>query len=567
MQDTGISTSFAGKPTGDNTKQLLTYVGISIFFIVLMMVLIAGAIMLFTRAVMLSVLLVISPLAFAGMAIPQLEGRAMEWWNKLLSNAFFAPIYLLLIFIGLKVMEGARAAISGTNVSLINALTQSSANSVVIVIIFAMIIAFMIAALLFAKNSGTAGAAFATGFAQKAVSRTLRSPFTNPVSRIAARQAVGGSAAVAGRGYDKMMGKMSNSKNIFARGAAAAVRGTGLDEGLVGTINKAKGVKFNTKRTYQEEKDYVAHRTEHLGHAVHLADQIKESTAGIKGGADDSAKEKAAQALAQMPESDRNDFAKRLKGEELKNFSQLLTTDAFTKMSNNKDLAGIKHDLDVGRFKKAKDLYKAYDDEKDVVKKKEALKKLKDESGFSAGELEILLQTDSDFGNQLLEVADDKENGILNGEAVDSVIKNEKVLKSVRKQVKETQKKGEKLKDLLGKYNDATGTDADKLEERIKRLMSENNLKKEAAEVSDDKIWNGTSLTKAGELFASKLDTNDLAAIITKNEMNADTRIAITKHLEKTLDPTNPENARREARIRTWLAGRNGDNWGQKTFK
>ncbi|WP_414772599.1 hypothetical protein, partial [Escherichia coli] len=58
---------------------------------------------------------------------------------------------------------------------------------------FAMLIGFMVAAFMFARASGTAGAAFATNFAQSAVQRTLIRPATMPF------RAAGSGAAWVGR--------------------------------------------------------------------------------------------------------------------------------------------------------------------------------------------------------------------------------------------------------------------------------------------------------------------------------------------------------------------------------
>jgi hypothetical protein len=138
---------------------------LSIFVLVTAMVLLAGAIMLVIRVVVLSLLMVTSPIGFAGMAIPKLQSIASMWWSKLMSQAFFAPVYLLLIFISIKLTEG----LTEGNATLANALIANQGNSVAgnmqVVMVFLVVIGFMIGSLIAASKMGAMGAKFATSAA------------------------------------------------------------------------------------------------------------------------------------------------------------------------------------------------------------------------------------------------------------------------------------------------------------------------------------------------------------------------------------------------------------------
>lgn len=138
---------------------------LSIFVLITAMVLLAGAIMLIIRVVILSLLMVTSPVGFAGMAIPKLQGIATMWWSKLMSQAFFAPVYLLLIFISIKLTEG----LTEGNATLANALIANEGNSVAgnmqVVMVFLIVIGFMIGSLIAATKMGAMGASFATNAA------------------------------------------------------------------------------------------------------------------------------------------------------------------------------------------------------------------------------------------------------------------------------------------------------------------------------------------------------------------------------------------------------------------
>ncbi len=212
LRDTYISTVWSGaKPQsgGSDVNQLLTYIGITLFMLVVLVLFLAAIVMFATRAIMLTILLVLSPLGFAGMAIPRLEGSAKQWQSRLISNAFFAPIFLLLMFIGLKVMDGARAAlvVSGSTNTMADALGNPSQSAGGILLIFGLTIGFMVLALNYAKGSSAAGAKLATTFAQNTVRRASIMPF---VAGAAAGGFVG--RRTVGRGSAYLSDKISGSK-------------------------------------------------------------------------------------------------------------------------------------------------------------------------------------------------------------------------------------------------------------------------------------------------------------------------------------------------------------------
>ncbi|MBP6868646.1 MAG: hypothetical protein KBC16_00870 [Candidatus Pacebacteria bacterium] len=137
-----------------------------IFMIVLVTVFLAASIMLLIRSIVLIFVLVLSPLGFVGMAVPQFEEQAQKWWKMLISNAFFAPVLFLLLFISLKIMEGAKATF-GQGVSFAAAVMSPGVNMGGILILFGLMIGFIIFSLIAAKSMGAFGADFATNTAGK----------------------------------------------------------------------------------------------------------------------------------------------------------------------------------------------------------------------------------------------------------------------------------------------------------------------------------------------------------------------------------------------------------------
>lgn len=137
-----------------------------IFLIVLIAVFLAVTIMLLIRAVVLIFVLVLSPLGFVGMAIPQFEEQSQKWWKMLISNAFFAPVFFILFFVSLKIMEGAQATFSQGN-SFAAIIASPDVNAGGLLILFGLMIGFLIFSLIAAKNMGAFGADFATNTAGK----------------------------------------------------------------------------------------------------------------------------------------------------------------------------------------------------------------------------------------------------------------------------------------------------------------------------------------------------------------------------------------------------------------
>lgn len=111
MANFGITTIFGGNgttemPTGLKDGAPYGYIfGAAILFIVATFVFASGAIMLLIRYVTLCFYMIMSPLMFLGWVFPQMEGVASKYWKGFLGRAFFAPIYLLLVYFGTTIVN------------------------------------------------------------------------------------------------------------------------------------------------------------------------------------------------------------------------------------------------------------------------------------------------------------------------------------------------------------------------------------------------------------------------------------------------------------------------------
>lgn len=157
MKASGLDSVFNLRD-GLGSVNISVYIGLSLFAIIGAVVMIAAGIMLVTRAVVLTLLMVTAPIGFAAMAIPPLQKVGKQWWSALISQSFFAPLLLLLIFVSLKIAENFGG---GGEHGLAGALSQPNSSVMGIFLVFALVIGFLIASLVAAKKMGAMGAGFA----------------------------------------------------------------------------------------------------------------------------------------------------------------------------------------------------------------------------------------------------------------------------------------------------------------------------------------------------------------------------------------------------------------------
>ncbi len=199
---------------------------LSLMVTVTAMVLIAATIMLVVRVVVLSLLMVTSPIGFAGMAIPSLNKIAQDWWHKLINQAFFAPLFLLMIFVSLKLVEGLQsgeATIADAILGNTGSGGNTTAGNMQVVMVFMIVIGFMIGALMIAQKMGAYGASFAT--------------------KTAGGIAFGAHGFVARR----TVGRLSNHLASKVAGSQWARNNPGLGRLTYGALNKGATASFSAR--------------------------------------------------------------------------------------------------------------------------------------------------------------------------------------------------------------------------------------------------------------------------------------------------------------------------------
>lgn len=159
---------------------LISLLGI-IVFMVISVVLVATSVALAARFVALFFLLTLSSLAFVALILPQTRKYWSQWLNNLLSNAFYAPLYLMLLWVSILVIQGFDLA-NGQSFSEVG--KADSIGSGAIMLNFVLICLFLIGALKIAKEFGAYGADSATKWAGAASFGTLGFLGRNTAGRI-----------------------------------------------------------------------------------------------------------------------------------------------------------------------------------------------------------------------------------------------------------------------------------------------------------------------------------------------------------------------------------------------
>lgn len=241
----------------------LTLLALALFVTITAMVLLAAAIMLVVRVVILTLLMVTSPIGFAGMVIPGLGGLASKWWHMLISQAFFAPVMLLLMFISLRMADSMNPkgssivqALGGLGTDVQGGI--GGAGDLEILVVFAVVIGLMLASLMAASKMGAMGAKFATNSAAALTFGTM----TRATNYGAGR------AARAGRNYMQKSGTAALGRVGGRIGGIAGARGAALGEKLGSGTGK---VLVNRALTPLEKANLDARRVPGVGGLLGLA--------------------------------------------------------------------------------------------------------------------------------------------------------------------------------------------------------------------------------------------------------------------------------------------------------
>lgn len=159
---------------------LIGLVGMVVMFIAAFIFFVASALFVI-RFVVIVFLMVLSPLAFLAMVLPKAKGMANKWWSTLFSQSFFAPLFMMLAWFVVTVINNPEfqkslAGPGGDNSQLSWTAAFASAPGGAakaigqVFLNFFVVTVFLIAALIIAKSlasSGVAAVQTAVGWSTK----------------------------------------------------------------------------------------------------------------------------------------------------------------------------------------------------------------------------------------------------------------------------------------------------------------------------------------------------------------------------------------------------------------
>ncbi len=283
LQPLGVTTFYAGSAnwatqigTQGGYMQIFS-LGImgSIFLLVTAFSLLIGAILLIVRFVVLIVLMILSPLAFAGSILPQTKGYSNKWWKALGDQATFAPIYMLMVWVVIKIVNSPGFTQLRNNKTFTDAFSKEALGSVNqavhapdsfgIVINFLIVIFMLNAAVIIAKSSAgsaNAAAAKAINFGERYARRWttgLGTRAATTAGSFAGRNTVGYAAKGVGKRWDNLEAKLNKSGT--GRSIAKilnTVGGENVREGIEGVEKSKFGGNYSLADREKKDKQREA---------------------------------------------------------------------------------------------------------------------------------------------------------------------------------------------------------------------------------------------------------------------------------------------------------------------
>ncbi len=248
-----------------DTTSTLYLLGTFVLFLILIYVFLAGAIMVTVRFAMLLMYLVFSPVMFIGWVFPSMKKHSDSYFEGLLGQAFFAPVFIFMLFLSYALLANFNSSIRGSGIDLLNTSDDSNDNTVAdafttLVPFFALTVVFLLASMTVAKSMATKGSKYSVNAFNK-MNKWGTNAFmasTYPL-RAAPRMALNAAGERAEKGFNNLQTRKGVLGSIARWNATDRVVRAGTQKAAkaelaTGTYNKAekeyqKGVKKQAATT------------------------------------------------------------------------------------------------------------------------------------------------------------------------------------------------------------------------------------------------------------------------------------------------------------------------------
>lgn len=216
-----------------------------VFLLVSGMVFAWAGILIVTRFVALIFYMILSPMMFLGLVLPNFKKYGDKWWGGFLNQCFFAPTLLFGLYMSLIGIQGLQGAFFGVG-EFTTILEPGPVNPGMfgMVLYFIIMIGFLIGSIKLAQSMAEVGAKTALKYVASA---------TKNVGGYAASQAVGWSSDKVSKAYDKFEEKKG--------------RVPFLSQNIRTTLDKGKAAKFGGSSSYKDRSDYAEKRDTEISRA------------------------------------------------------------------------------------------------------------------------------------------------------------------------------------------------------------------------------------------------------------------------------------------------------------
>jgi hypothetical protein len=153
----------AGKGTGGFTGSAIQYLFAIIFMFMYATSLIVIGIYLLIRIVALWLIVIVSPLAFLAMAVPDFKKMSSQWWDALFKYSYVGPAMAFFLWLSTRLATSFFVTTARNFKGTVNIISMSNFIS------FATIIVFLYASIVMAQKFGIQFASAITNYADKAM--------------------------------------------------------------------------------------------------------------------------------------------------------------------------------------------------------------------------------------------------------------------------------------------------------------------------------------------------------------------------------------------------------------
>ncbi len=246
----------------------------------------AVSIMFIIRYITLIILLMLSPIAYMGMALSFMSSYSKQWWETFKGQLLFGPIYMILTWVVLILMSSPGFIGKESFAKLFDNTVKPQPSSIGLLLNFALIIGLLIGSLIIAKNTSKQGS-------------KLIGQATGKLSAFAGGAVFGGAARLSRNTVGRWGNATANDEELKDRVAkgtattrerltfAAANRAANSTFDArasrpFGTVAEATGLKNDFGKVDVKKENYRAMREEQEKAAAKRAERYKPSDAATE---------------------------------------------------------------------------------------------------------------------------------------------------------------------------------------------------------------------------------------------------------------------------------------------